>query len=145
MLTLTFPQKTNKQLLLLLVRFPLVTAAWTATGAAGSGPDPPDCVGVRFPSRNVFKKKLMKHRDKKINKRLRGQMEGGREGGRGDGRWHHRVSGSVWVSHRRLSVDCLCCSGQGCAGESESTAEAAGGRQVQPRHAGLHHERGVWR
>lgn len=38
-------------------------------------------------------------------------------------------------------VKCLCCSGQGCLRESESTAKAAGGGQIQPCHAGLHHER----
>lgn len=35
----------------------------------------------------------------------------------------------------------LVCAGQGGLGESEPTAEAAGRGQVQPRHAGLHHER----
>lgn len=48
-------------------------------------------------------------------------------------------------SPESLSTECVCVcvcrAGQGCPGESESTAEAAGRGQVQPRHAGLHHER----
>lgn len=49
----------------------------------------------------------------------------------------------AWTLPESLTAKCLCHTGQGCLGESESTAEAAGRGQVQPRHAGLHHERGL--